>query len=143
MSHKSDTQSAMKGFTVIIKPLVHRASVTTLATKGERQKLRYGKDSGLPNSRSKHLKHGGGLTGINKTIKTKESRKMEGNTNANTKESMVSKREAQDGEAANKGDEGGRGKSIVNNTSTPTMRPASKYLRTRKARETVQDHKTR
>ena len=65
------------------------------------------------------------------------------NANMNTKESMVNKRKVQDGEVVNEGDEGGRGEGIVNNTSTPTMRPTSKELRTRKVGETVQDHKPR
>ena len=50
----------------------------------------------------------------------------------NTKESMVGKREVQDGEAVNEGDEGGRGEGIVNNTSTTIMWPTSEEFRSKK-----------
>ena len=55
-----------------------------------------------------------------------------GEANMSTEESMVSKREAQNGETANTRNKRGTNQNIINNTSTTSMRPTSKDLRTRK-----------
>ncbi len=46
----------------------------------------------------------------------------------NTEDSMVRKRKAQNGDTVNVRDERGIGEDIINNTSTPTMRPTSEEL---------------
>ena len=60
-----------------------------------------------------------------------------GEANTNTEESMIGKREAQNGETVNTRNERGTDQSVINDTSTTPMRPASKDLRTRKAGETI------
>ena len=63
-----------------------------------------------------------------------------GEANMSTEESMIGKREAQNGETVNTRNERGTDQSIINDTSTTPMRPTNKDLRTRKAGETIQDH---
>ncbi len=56
------------------------------------------------------------------------------------KEDMVSQKKVRDSKAANERSEGGSRENIVNNTSTTTMWPTSEESRSRKARESIQDH---
>ena len=59
------------------------------------------------------------------------------------KERVIRKGKTSDGETVNTRDEGGMGKNIIHDTSTTTMGPTSEDLRTKEAREAVQDHQTR
>ena len=59
------------------------------------------------------------------------------------KKRVIRKGKALDSETVNTRDEGKMGKNIIYDTSTTTMRPTCEKLRTREAREVVQDHQIR